>query len=76
MGGAFLGSILGCFGLQVGGLGSKLEVLDAFLGSNLGLVGRQWGFGRPRGNRKGVWKGLGRPKGGWGPGNGSNMGAT
>ena len=42
----------------------------------LSLVGHNLGFGRPRGHREGVWKGLGWPKGGWRPGNGSNMGPT
>ena len=46
-----LGPMLGCFKVQVGGLGPKLEVWDALMGSILGLVGREWGFGRSRGNR-------------------------
>ena len=49
------GSMLGCFRVQAEGLGFKLEVWEALLGYILGLVGRKCGFGRPRGNRKGVW---------------------
>ena len=71
-----MGGFFGVYRVQVGGLGSKLEVLEAFLGCILDLVGRQWGLGRPIGHREGVWKGLGWPKGGWGPGNGSNVGPT
>ena len=64
-----LGSKLGVWEVQVGGLGG-------FLGSMLDLVGHKWGFGRFRGYREGVWKGLGWLGGGWGPGSGSNMGPT
>ena len=39
LGGSFLESILRYFGLQVGGLGSKLEAWEALLESILGLVG-------------------------------------
>ena len=46
------------------------------MGSILGLVGCKWGFGRPRGNREGVWKDLGWPRGGWGSANRPNMGPT
>ena len=54
---------------QVGGLGSKLEVLETFLGFILGIVWRQWGL-------EGLWEGLGWPEGGWGPRNGPNMDPT
>ena len=64
-----LGSKLVVWEVQVGGLGG-------FLGSMLDLVGHKWGFGRFRGYREGVWKGLGWLGGGWGPGSGSNMGPT
>ena len=88
------GAMLGCFGVQVGGLGglswrfgslfgvyvgscrAQMEVWEALLRSILGLVGRRWGFGRPRGNREGVWKGLGWSRGGWGLGSGPNMAPT
>ena len=39
LGGSFLESILRYFGLQVGGLGSKLEAWEALLESILSLVG-------------------------------------
>ena len=48
------GGFFGVDGVLVGGLGSKLEVWEAFLGFVLGLVGHKWGFGRPRGHREGV----------------------
>ena len=76
LGGRLLESILKCFGLQVEGLGSKLEAWEVLLEFILGLVGRKSGFGRPRGNREGVWKGLGWPRGGWGPANKPNMDPT
>ena len=40
----------------------------------MGLVEYKWGFGRPRGYREGVWKGLGWLRGGWGLRSGPNMG--
>ena len=64
-----LGSKLGVWEIQVGGFG-------AFLGSMLDLVGHKWEFGRFRGYREGVGKGLGWLRGGWGPGSGSNMDPT
>ena len=64
-----MGSKLVVWEVQVGGLGG-------FLGSMLDLVGHKWGFGRFRGYREGVWKGLGWPRGGLGPGSWSNMGPT
>ena len=51
-------------------------VEGAFLESMLGLVGHKLEFGRPRGHRQGVSKGLGWFRSGWGPGSGSNMGPT
>ena len=60
---------MGVVEVKVGGLG-------AFLGYMLGPVGHKWGFGRSRGHRAGVWKGLGRRRGGWGPGSVPNMGPT
>ena len=46
------------------------------LGCILGVVGRKCGFGRPRGPREGVWKGLGWPRSGLGPANGTNIDPT
>ena len=40
-----LGSFFGVYRFQVGDLGSKLEVSEAFLGCIFGLVGCQWGVG-------------------------------
>ena len=49
----------GCFEIPFWGvLRSKLEVWETLLECILGLVGRKWGFGRPRGPREGIWKGL------------------
>ena len=70
------GAMLGSFEIQVGDLGGLSWRFGTFLGSMLGLVGHKWGFGRSRGHREGVWKGLGWLRGGWGPGSGSNMGPT
>ena len=70
------GAMLKSFGVQVGGLGDPEGGFRTFLESMLGLVGHTWGFGRPRGHREGVWKGLGWLRGGWGPGSGTNMGPT
>ena len=69
---ALLGFILG----SSWGLRLKLGGLGSFLGFILGLVGRKWRFGRPRGHREGVGKGLGWLRGGWGPGSGPNMDPT
>ena len=39
LGGSLLESISGCFGLQVGGLGSNMEAWETLLESIFGLVG-------------------------------------
>ena len=72
LGGSLLDSIFGCYGLQVGGSGSKLEVWEALLGSILGPVG-VWEAKRTQ--RRGLER-LGLAQGWLGPANGPNMDST
>ena len=72
----FFGAMLGSFEVQVGGLGGPSWRFWSLFGVYVGSCRAQMEFGRFRGYREGVGKGLGWLRGGWGPGSASNMDPT
>ena len=72
----FFGALLRSFGVQVGGWGGPSWRFWSFFGVYVGSCRAHMEFGRFRGYREGVGKGLGWLRGGWGPGSASNMDPT